>query len=128
MGIAGGPVTDWRHYDSVYTERYMDLPSRNPEGYRRSAPRLAAADLHGRLLIVHGSLDDNVHPQNTTRFAYELQKAQKPFRLMFYPRSRHGVVEPALVQHLNALKLAFVEETLLGRAPAAPEGYRPATR
>jgi dipeptidyl-peptidase-4 len=128
MGIAGGPVTDWRHYDSVYTERYMDLPSRNPEGYRRSAPRLAAADLHGQLLIVHGSLDDNVHPQNTTRFAYELQKAQRPFRLMFYPRSRHGVVEPALVQHLNALKLAFVEETLLGRTPAALEDYRPATR
>jgi dipeptidyl-peptidase-4 len=128
MGIAGGPVTDWRHYDSVYTERYMDLPSRNPEGYRRSAPRLAAADLHGRLLIVHGMLDDNVHPQNTTRFAYELQKAQQPFRLMLYPRSRHGVVDPALVQHLNALKLGFVEETLLGRAPAALEDYRPATR
>jgi dipeptidyl-peptidase-4 len=116
MGIAGGPVTDWRHYDSVYTERYMDLPSRNPEGYRRSAPRLAASDLHGRLLLVHGTLDDNVHPQNTTRFAYELQKAQKPFRLMLYPQSRHGVTEPALQQHLGALKLGFVEETLLGRA------------
>jgi dipeptidyl-peptidase 4 len=113
MGIAGGPVTDWRHYDSVYTERYMDLPSRNPEGYRKSAPRLFAADLHGRLLIVHGTIDDNVHPQNTTRFAYELQKAQRPFRLMLYPRSRHGVTEPALAQHLNAMKLEFVEEWLI---------------
>jgi dipeptidyl-peptidase-4 len=116
MGIAGGPVTDWRHYDSVYTERYMDLPSRNPEGYARSAPLAAAASLHGQLLLLHGAIDDNVHPQNTARFAYELQKAGLPFRLMVYPRSRHGVTEPALVAHLNALKLAFVEETLLGKA------------
>jgi dipeptidyl-peptidase-4 len=115
MGIAGGPVTDWRHYDSVYTERYMDLPSRNEEGYRRSAPRLFARDLHGQLLILHGTIDDNVHPQNTTRFAYELERAQKPFRLVLYPQSRHGVSEPALVQHLNATKLEFVTETLLGK-------------
>ena len=80
MGIAGGPVTDWHNYDSVYTERYMDLPSRNAEGYRRSSPRHFAADLHGRLLLVHGAIDDNVHPQNTTQFAYELQKARRPFQ------------------------------------------------
>jgi dipeptidyl-peptidase 4 len=115
MGIAGGPVTDWRHYDSVYTERYMDLPARNPEGYARSAPLGAAKDLHGRLLILHGAVDDNVHTENTMRFAYELEKAGKQFRMMLYPRSRHGVTEPALVAQINALKLAFVEETLLGR-------------
>jgi dipeptidyl-peptidase-4 len=115
MGIAGGPVTDWRHYDSVYTERYMDLPARNLEGYARSAPLGAARDLHGRLLILHGAVDDNVHTENTMRFAYELEKAGKQFRMMLYPRSRHGVTEPALVAQINALKLAFVEETLLGR-------------
>ncbi|HEV7500974.1 MAG TPA: S9 family peptidase [Vicinamibacteria bacterium] len=120
MGIAGGPVTDWQQYDSVYTERFMDLPASNPEGYRKSAPRLAAADLHGRLLLAHGAADDNVHPQNTMRFVYELQKAERPFRLMLYPRSRHGVTEPALVEHLNAMKLAFVEETLLGKPSPAP--------
>jgi dipeptidyl-peptidase-4 len=120
MGIAGGPVTDWHNYDSVFTERYMDLPSRNGEGYRRSSPRHFAADLHGRLLLVHGAIDDNVHPQNTTQFAYELQKARRPFQMMLYPRSRHGVTDPALLTHLSALKLAFVEETLLGPRPAAP--------
>jgi dipeptidyl-peptidase-4 len=120
MGIAGGPVTDWRNYDSVFTERYMDLPSRNAEGYRRSSPRNFAADLHGRLLLVHGAIDDNVHPQNTTQFAYELQKARLPFQLMLYPRARHGVTEPALLAHLSALRLAFIEETLLGRRPSAP--------
>jgi dipeptidyl-peptidase-4 len=120
MGIAGGPVTDWHNYDSVFTERYMDLPSRNAEGYRRSSPRHFAADLHGRLLLVHGAIDDNVHPQNTTQFAYELQKARRPFQMMLYPRSRHGVTDPALLTHLAALRLAFVEETLLGRRPSAP--------
>ena len=120
MGIAGGPVTDWHNYDSVFTERYMDLPSRNAEGYRRSSPRHFAADLHGRLLIVHGTIDDNVHPQNTTQFAYELQKAGRPFQMMLYPRSRHGVTEPALLEHLSALKLAFVEETLLARSSSLP--------
>ena len=113
MGIAGGPVTDWHNYDSVFTERYMDLPSRNAEGYRRSSPVRAAADLQGRLLLIHGAIDDNVHPQNTTQFAYELQKVRRPFQLMLYPRSRHGITEPALVQHLYALRLAFVEETLI---------------
>jgi dipeptidyl-peptidase-4 len=113
MGIAGGPVTDWHDYDSVFTERYMDLPSRNAEGYRKSSPRNFAANLSGRLLLVHGAIDDNVHPQNTTQFAYELQKAGRPFRMMLYPRSRHGVTEPALVKHLYALRLEFVEETLL---------------
>ncbi|PYQ45427.1 MAG: hypothetical protein DMF77_04190 [Acidobacteria bacterium] len=120
MGIAGGPVTDWHNYDSVFTERYMDLPSRNAEGYRRSSPVHFAADLQGRLLLIHGAIDDNVHPANTMQFAYELQKGRRPFQLMLYPRSRHGITEPALVQHLYALRLAFVEETLLGRGPSAP--------
>ena len=106
-------MTDWHDYDSVFTERYMDLPSRNPDGYRKSSPRHSAAELSGRLLLIHGAIDDNVHPQNTMQFAYELQKAGKPFRMMLYPRSRHGVADPALVKHLSALRLQFVEETLL---------------
>ncbi|MGE0454843.1 MAG: S9 family peptidase [Vicinamibacteria bacterium] len=117
MGIAGGPVTDWRNYDSVYTERYMRTPQSNPDGYRRTAPQAAAADLHGRLLLVHGQIDDNVHPQNTLQFAYALQQAGKPFRMMFYPRSRHGVTDPAQLKHLRGTMLAFVEETLLAKQP-----------
>jgi hypothetical protein len=113
-GIVGAPVTDWRDYDTVYTERLMKLPKNNPDGYRRTAPRFAADKLQGRLLLLHGTMDDNVHMQNSVQFAYELQKAGKPFRYMEYPRSRHGISEPALVAHLRATMLAFIEETLLG--------------
>jgi dipeptidyl-peptidase-4 len=115
MGIAGGPVTDWRNYDSIYTERYMKMPQNNPDGYARTAPKAAAKDLHGELLLVHGAIDDNVHPQSTMQLAYELQKAGKPFRMMLYPTSRHGVTDPALNKHMRAMMLAFIEETLLGK-------------
>jgi dipeptidyl-peptidase-4 len=117
MGIAGGPVTDWRDYDTVYTERYMGLPSENPEGYRRSAPRWFAKDLHGALLLIHGTIDDNVHLSNTIQFAYELQKAGKPFQLMLYPKSRHGVSEPALARHMRTLMLDYTLEHLAGTPP-----------
>jgi dipeptidyl-peptidase-4 len=115
MGIAGGTVSDFRDYDSIYTERYMLMPQNNPEGYRQSAPRFAAKDLHGNLLLIHGAIDDNVHPQNTMQFALELQKAGKPFRLMLYPRSRHGVTDPAQVKHMRAMMLDFITENLLER-------------
>ncbi len=75
MGIAGGSVTDYRDYDSIYTERYMGLPQRNPDGYKNSAPRFFAKDLSGKILLLHGLIDENVHVQNTIQFAYELQKA-----------------------------------------------------
>jgi dipeptidyl-peptidase-4 len=117
MGIVGAPVTDWRLYDSVYTERFMGLPAGNEAGYADTAPLRAAASLHGRLLLVHGAIDDNVHPQNTMRFAHELQKAGKPFRMMVYPKARHGVVEAAQVRHLRGLVLDFIEETLLAGKP-----------
>lgn len=118
MGISGAPVTDWRDYDSVYTERLMKLPSENAEGYKATAPRHAAADLSGALLLIHGMMDDNVHPQNTMQLAYALQKANKPFRLMVYPKQRHGFTDPALVFHLRTMMAEFAEETLLGRAAA----------
>jgi dipeptidyl-peptidase-4 len=112
-GIAGGPVTDWRDYDSIYTERYMLMPQNNPEGYRRSAPRLNAADLHGRLLLIHGTTDDNVHAQNTLQFAYELQQAGKPFEMMLYPRTRHTVTDKETLLHLQRTVLEFLRRTVL---------------
>ena len=121
MGIAGGTVADWRDYDSVYTERYMGTPKENPDGYLKSSPRFAAADLHGALLLIHGAIDDNVHPQNTMQLAYELQKAGKPFSLMLYPKSRHGVTDPALVRHLRGAMLDFTLEHL---KPNDPVGSR----
>ncbi len=108
MGIAGGTVSDWRNYDSVYTERYMGPLAENEEGYKKSSPRFAAASLHGSLLLIHGLMDDNVHVDNTIQMAYELQKAQKPFELMLYPKSRHGVTDPALVRHMRGLMFDFV--------------------
>ena len=107
MGIAGGTVADWRNYDTVYTERYMGTPQQNPDGYRSSSPRWAASNLHGSLLLIHGAIDDNVHISNTMQLVYELQKADKPFELMLYPKSRHGVTDPALVRHLRGLMFDF---------------------
>ena len=72
----------------------------------------AAKELHGALLLIHGAIDDNVHMANAMQFAYELQKAQKPFQLMFYPKSRHGVTDPLLVRHLRAMMLEFTLEHL----------------
>jgi dipeptidyl-peptidase-4 len=112
MGISGGTVSDWRDYDTIYTERYMGTPQDNPDGYRRSSPRFAAKDLHGSLLLIHGAIDDNVHVANTMQFVHELQKAQKPFRLMLYPKSRHGVTDPALVKHLRTTMLDYILEHL----------------
>jgi len=112
MGIAGGPVTDWRDYDTLYTERYMGLPSENPEGYRRSSPRFSASGLHGDLLLIHNTGDDNVHPQNTMQLAYELQKAGKLFQMMLYPTAGHSVSEPELRRHERQTMLDFTIRTL----------------
>lgn len=112
IGMAGGSVTDWRDYDSIYTERYMRIPQNNIEGYKNTAPRAAAKDLHGRLLLIHGTIDDNVHMTNTLQFVYELQKAGKQFDLMLYPKSRHGVVDPALVRHLREMMTEFILKNL----------------
>jgi len=122
MGIAGGSVVDWREYDSIYTERYMMLPKNNPEGYERTAPRKAAANLHGQLFLIHGTMDDNVHVANTLQFAYALQKAGKPFELMLYPRSRHGVTDPQLAKHLRERMLEFTLRTL--KPDVLPGGTR----
>lgn len=114
MGIAGGSVTSWKDYDSIYTERFMKTPKSNPQGYERTSVQASAKDLHGALLLIHGAIDDNVHPGNTLRLAYALQKANKPFELMLYPHSRHGVSSPPLVLHWRTTMLAFIDEHLVG--------------
>lgn len=112
LGIAGAPVTDWRNYDTVYTERYMATPQDNADGYRRSSVVQAAADLHGELLLVHGTLDENVHLANTLQLAYALQEAGKQFRLMLYPRNRHGVSDPDQRRHLYLMMSEFLLQRL----------------
>lgn len=112
VGIAGGTVSDWRNYDTIYTERYMQTPQNNFEGYKKSSPVNAAKDLHGKLLLIHGAIDDNVHLQNTVQFVYELQKAGKQFELMIYPKSRHGVTDPMLVKHMRTMMTEFIVANL----------------
>ena len=118
-GIVGAPVTDWRDYDTVYTERLMKMPQNNPDGYQKSAPRFAAANLHGRMLLMHGTTDDNVHFQNSVQFVYELQRAGKAFDMMIYPRSRHAVSDPLLNKHLRQNMFDFAMKTV-GAPPRAP--------
>jgi dipeptidyl-peptidase-4 len=115
MGIAASALTDWRNYDSVYSEKYMRTPQNNHEGYERASAVTAAADVHGRLLIAHGVVDDNVHLQNALQFVDALLKHGKTFDLMLYPRDDHGLWRygPAW----EALKLEFIRKHLL--APAA---------
>ena len=111
-GIAGGSVVDWRAYDSIYTERYMSTPDDNPDGYERTSVLESAKDLHGDLLIIHGTMDDNVHMQNTLQMAWKLQKAGKPFEMMLYPKSRHGVTDPDLSLHLRETMARFILKTI----------------
>jgi dipeptidyl-peptidase-4 len=90
-GLSGAPVTDWRNYDSIYTERYMGLPQINADGYEHSSPKTHAGDLQAKLLILHNIEDDNVHFQNTMQMAEALEKSNKQFRMVVYPQKSHGV-------------------------------------
>lgn len=112
LGIAGAPVTDWRNYDSIYTERYMGLPSENQQGYDDSSVVRAAGNLHGQLMIIHGTQDDNVHISNTFQLINALQNHGKQFRLMIYPKNRHGIRVPSQTQHLRQLMTDFIVENL----------------
>ena len=88
--VAGAPVTDWKHYDSIYTERYMGTPEGNPKGYETSSPLPKAGQLKADLLLIHGSADDNVHLANTMSFVSALIQAGKPYSLHVHPRQLHG--------------------------------------
>lgn len=111
MGIAVAPLTDWRLYDSIYTERYMCTPQDNQDGYSCSSVLEKAADLSGELLLVHGTVDDNVHPHNVHKFAYLLQSAKKTnFQQMFYPDNEHSI--KTLRPHLFATMAKFIRGNL----------------
>ena len=91
-GIAGAPVTDWALYDTHYTERYMDLPRSNPDGYREARVLTHSADIRpGALLLIHGMADDNVLFTNSTELMSDLQQRGTPFELMTYPGAKHGL-------------------------------------
>jgi dipeptidyl-peptidase-4 len=112
MAIAVAPVTHWKYYDTIYTERYNGLPQDNAAGYDKGSPLTYAKNLRGRLLIVHGSGDDNVHFQNTEAMVNALVAANRPFSLMVYPNRNHSISGGTTRQHLFTLLTKFVEENL----------------
>jgi dipeptidyl-peptidase 4 len=113
VGISIAPVTDQHFYDTIYQERYMGLPQDNEEDYRRGSPVTHAAGLKGKLLIVHGSGDDNVHYKSTEVLLNVLIAAGKQFSMMEYPNRRHGISEgPGTTRHLYGLLTSFLEENM----------------
>ena len=111
-GISVAPVVDWRYYDSKWTEGAMRTPQENPEGYERASLIPLAKQLHGRLLIMFGTYDDNVHPYNELSFIDALIAAQKKFDMMAYPMRKHGIADEAATLHLYSLMLDFWKANL----------------
>jgi len=111
-GVAVAPVTDWRNYDSIYTERYLSLPKDFPTGYRDFSVAFSAANLKGRLLLVHGTGDDNVHMQNSVQFIQKLIEAEIPYDLQIYPRKTHAIAGPDVRMHLFNRIVAHFEQYL----------------
>lgn len=112
MAIAVAPVTSWRFYDTIYTERYMHTPQENPGGYDENSPLNFADRLKGKFLLVHGSADDNVHVQNTMRMVEALVQANKPFEWAIYPDRNHGIYGGNTRLHLYTKMTQFVRENL----------------
>jgi dipeptidyl-peptidase-4 len=113
MAIAVAPVTSWRFYDSVYTERFLRTPQENPTGYDENSPINYADKLKGKFLLIHGSGDDNVHVQNTMRLTNALIEANKPFEQAIYPDRTHGIYKGKNTRlHLFNKMTKFIEENL----------------
>ena len=111
-GIAVAPVTNWRYYDNIYTERYMRTPQENPKGYDDNSPTTYAAELKAKLLLVHGMGDDNVHFQNSAEFSEALVQANKQFREFFYTNRNHGIYGGNTRMHLYTMMTNFILENL----------------
>lgn len=119
FGYAGAPVTSWELYDSHYTERFMDTPQENPEGYKAASVLTYVDRYKGLLRLMHGDMDDNVHVQNTIQLVDKLTNGNKHFELMIYPGSRHGF-GPAKAAHDRAERYRFYYQHLLNKP--VPEG------
>lgn len=112
MAIAVAPVTNWRYYDSIYTERYMGLPQDNPNGYDDNSPINHVNGLQGKLLLVHGTADDNVHVQNAIELAERLIQAEKQFDMMLYPDKNHSIYGGNTRMHLYTLLTNYIKNNL----------------
>ncbi len=112
MGIAVAPVTNWRYYDNIYTERFMRTPQENANGYDENSPINFVQNLKGKYLLIHGSTDDNVHYQNTMEMTTALVKANKQFDLFIYPNKNHGIYGGNTRNHLFNMMLNYTLENL----------------
>ena len=112
MAIAVAPVTNWRYYDNIYTERFMRTPQENADGYDRNSPINYVDNVKGKYLLIHGSSDDNVHFQNTMDMTSAMVKANKQFELFVYPNKNHGIYGGNTRNHLFQLMLTFIEANL----------------
>src|SRR5256714_7264419 len=110
--LAVAPVTDWRFYDTIYTERYMRTPQENPAGYAEGAPLAYADSLKGHFLLVHGTGDDNVHFQNSIRLVERLEAADKQFGLRIYPNKTHAIAGGNTRENLYGLFTTWVKGNL----------------
>jgi dipeptidyl-peptidase-4 len=111
-GAAGGPVTAWKFYDSIYTERYMRTPEENSTGYHDSSPVNFADKLKAKVLLIHGVDDDNVHMQNTLNFVEAMVKGKVPFELYLQPGERHGFARESSRLYLTERELDFFKANL----------------
>jgi dipeptidyl-peptidase-4 len=111
-GIAVAPVTNWRFYDTIYTERYLKRPQENAKGYDENSPINFAKDLQGEYLLIHGTADDNVHYQNSLEWVSALVNANKQFDMFFYPNKNHGIFGGITRYHLYRKMTDFVMENL----------------
>ena len=112
MAIAVAPVTNWRFYDNIYTERYMGLPSDNGDGYDADSPLSHVDGLEGKYLLIHGTGDDNVHVQNSMRMVEALVQADKDFDWFAYPDKNHGIYGGNTTMHLYRMMTEFIAENL----------------
>jgi dipeptidyl-peptidase-4 len=112
MGIAVAPVTNWRYYDNIYTERFMRTPQENPAGYDTNSPINHVDKLKGKFLLVHGMADDNVHFQNSTDMITALVKANKQFDFFAYPNKNHGIYGGNTRNHLFSMMYDYILKNL----------------
>jgi dipeptidyl-peptidase-4 len=112
VGVAVAPVTSWRLYDTIYTERYLQTPQLNPEGYDQYSPLTYADKLEGDLLLIHGTGDDNVHFQNAVEMQNAFITANKSFESFYYPNRNHGISGGNTRLHLFGMITKFIEENL----------------
>jgi dipeptidyl-peptidase-4 len=112
MAIAVAPVTNWRYYDNIYTERYMRTPQENADGYDDNSPINHVDKLKGKYLLIHGSADDNVHVQNTYEMVSALVNANKQFDLFIYPDKNHSIYGGNTRLHLYQMMTDYIKENL----------------